>query len=392
MILAAIEKLLDKRIIICVGPGGVGKTTISALLGLYSARLGRKAICVTVDPSERLAESLGLKHRIDFTKTEDETFHDTGKIDEKIHGACEGLDAIIIHGSWVVDRAMARYIPDDKWETIRKGKIYPYMRHTLRGLHELAGMVLVDDLVKTNRWDTVIVDTAPSDHAIDFLEMPDRIAHATRSPAVSILMGTTSLSIPGKKFIGKASSVIMKSIGKIIGLEFLYDLSEFITLNKESLENICRAAETIRADLLSGGACIVQVTAPGAQSIDKSLFLHRKIKKEGFSTEAIVINRVLPFGPDGEEPPCQGPQTGADNGLEKKLELNFTEMKRVSIRQEKEIGRLMKKTPHVVSYFKVPLLDDDVFDIPVLKRLLEDVEILSPEYFAHLLDRGSGEL
>jgi CO dehydrogenase nickel-insertion accessory protein CooC1 len=56
-----IEALLDHRVVICVGPGGVGKTTASALLGLLAAAAGRRALCVTVDPSERLAQSLGLR-------------------------------------------------------------------------------------------------------------------------------------------------------------------------------------------------------------------------------------------------------------------------------------------------------------------------------------------
>ena len=51
----------DGRLIVCAGPGGVGKTTTSAALGLEAAVRGRKVIVLTIDPARRLANSLGLE-------------------------------------------------------------------------------------------------------------------------------------------------------------------------------------------------------------------------------------------------------------------------------------------------------------------------------------------
>ena len=47
-------------LVVCVGPGGVGKTTVSAALGLAAARAGRKTLVLTIDPARRLAQALGL--------------------------------------------------------------------------------------------------------------------------------------------------------------------------------------------------------------------------------------------------------------------------------------------------------------------------------------------
>jgi len=191
-----------------------------------------------------------------------------------------------------------------------------------------------------------------------------------------MLMGAASMSIPGRTLIGKASSIIVKSVGRLIGLDFLSELSEFLTLNRESLESLCSAAEVIRNDLLSGGACIVQVSSTTAQSVDESLLLHKKIKREGFSTMAFVVNRVLPFGTGGEEVPADLPGPEAPGGLAARLEENFREMSSLSAVQESEIARLVEKTPHVKSYLKIPLLNEDVHDIPVLKNLLGRVTVM----------------
>ena len=54
------ERLEGKRIVICAGSGGVGKTTTSAALAMGLAAQGLRVAVVTIDPARRLANSLGL--------------------------------------------------------------------------------------------------------------------------------------------------------------------------------------------------------------------------------------------------------------------------------------------------------------------------------------------
>ena len=53
--------LQEKRLVVCVGSGGVGKTTTAAALGLAAARMGRRVLVLTIDPARRLANALGLE-------------------------------------------------------------------------------------------------------------------------------------------------------------------------------------------------------------------------------------------------------------------------------------------------------------------------------------------
>src|SRR5579872_2988112 len=71
---ALATRLAGKRVLVCVGAGGVGKTTSSAALALGLALRGRKVAVVTIDPARRLASALGLRelsgdpHRIDIAQ------------------------------------------------------------------------------------------------------------------------------------------------------------------------------------------------------------------------------------------------------------------------------------------------------------------------------------
>jgi anion-transporting ArsA/GET3 family ATPase len=50
----------ERRIIVCCGSGGVGKTTTAAALAVEGARQGRRTCVVTIDPARRLADAFGL--------------------------------------------------------------------------------------------------------------------------------------------------------------------------------------------------------------------------------------------------------------------------------------------------------------------------------------------
>src|SRR5437879_103464 len=55
------QVIAGKRVIICGGSGGVGKTTLAAALGLHLAAQGKRTIVITIDPARRLADALGIK-------------------------------------------------------------------------------------------------------------------------------------------------------------------------------------------------------------------------------------------------------------------------------------------------------------------------------------------
>jgi len=54
------EELDRRRIVVCVGCGGVGKTTVAAAVALEAACRGRNVVVLTIDPARRLADALGV--------------------------------------------------------------------------------------------------------------------------------------------------------------------------------------------------------------------------------------------------------------------------------------------------------------------------------------------
>ena len=100
------EKFLSEHeLIVCVGPGGVGKTSVAATLALEAARRGRRALVLTIDPARRLATALGLDGLDDSVRAvpTDELLRYGARIEGRLDG--DARDASLLR---LVDRAPQR--------------------------------------------------------------------------------------------------------------------------------------------------------------------------------------------------------------------------------------------------------------------------------------------
>jgi len=94
------------RVLVCVGSGGVGKTTTAAAVALWGALHGRKTAVVTIDPAKRLADCLGLNvTTVGETTIAPETF---ARYRLEPSGT---LTALLVDQQSTWDAAIARYAP-----------------------------------------------------------------------------------------------------------------------------------------------------------------------------------------------------------------------------------------------------------------------------------------
>ena len=164
------DLVLEKRIVICAGSGGVGKTTTAAALGLTGARSGRRTLVLTIDPARRLASSLGLPQLDqEERRVPDDLVKPTGE-----RGA---LHAMMLDQRRTFDELIARYATDpDVRARLLENRIYKQISATLSGAHEYAAMAKLQEIDRAGRYDLVIVDTPPTAHALDFLDAPSKVA------------------------------------------------------------------------------------------------------------------------------------------------------------------------------------------------------------------------
>ena len=156
---------MNPKTIICAGGGGVGKTTTSAAMGLALARKGSRVLIVTIDPARRLADAMGVK-----------LGDETQWID--LPGV-EGRLAALMPDPASGSQRFMQYLfgpAPGSLERLNDNKLFKVLEDKLAGMAELIAMSLALQACREHAFDVIIVDTAPSRYALDFLSYPTRLA------------------------------------------------------------------------------------------------------------------------------------------------------------------------------------------------------------------------
>jgi len=291
----------ESPLVVVVGSGGVGKTTLAAALGLRSARAGRDTLVMTFDPSLRLKDALGVTD--EARDREVPVPVPTGQ--EGGDGRETGLlEASLLDPRRTFDRLVERYAPDEAARRrILENRFYRHLAGTLSGVLEYMAVERLFEVSREGRYEQIILDTPPTTQALDFLEAPARIVGFLESGALKIALrdwfddeGHLKAST-GWKFLDRK---IEHLLDRVIGLEFLREMLEFFQAFGPLYDGFRERAGEVEELLKSTRTRFVLVAGPGEERIPDTLFFARKLREAGYSLGPIVVNRVHPSFP-GEE-------------------------------------------------------------------------------------------
>ena len=208
--------LKDCRVVICVGSGGVGKTTVSASLATQAAVAGKKVLVLTIDPAKRLAQTLGL-HTCD---------HGEIKVPN------QNFKGEIYAGIIRPDLAFEAFIRDESkdkkiTERLLKNSLYKQLSTTLSGSQEFTSLDRLYRAVSSERYDLVILDTPPAEHAMEFLSAPEKIYTLFQKSITKWFMQGKEERGLVAKLVSKGTFTVLAALERVTGSDFIGDLSEF---------------------------------------------------------------------------------------------------------------------------------------------------------------------
>ena len=275
--------VLNRRIIVCVGSGGVGKTTTSAALALRAAHHGRRAIVLTVDPARRLANALGMASMPNNPVQVD--------LAEEVQGS---LWALMLDARSTFDEVIRRHAPSEKARNrILTNPFYDKATATLAGTHEYMAMEQLLMLHESDDFDCLILDTPPSTHAVDFLNAPRRLtAFMNKGTTRIFLKAARAMSSPLSLFA--LDGVIVKGISIFVGSGFFRDLLSFIQSFEGMFDSFNHRAEQTQKLLRSDETGFVIVHVPEPNSVEEASNFDSLLREEGMNLDAYLANRVHP--------------------------------------------------------------------------------------------------
>ncbi|NUN13282.1 MAG: ArsA family ATPase [Myxococcales bacterium] len=363
------------RVIICVGPGGVGKTTTAAAIALRAARFGRKVLVLTVDPARRLANSLGMSEMmVEPTKVNLETFG----IDCGERGA---LWAMMLDIKTTFDRLISRHAPDE--ETRYKITSNPYYRQlstALAGSQEYMAMEKLYELREENNYDLIVLDTPPTHQALDFLDAPDRMEGFFDNTSFKlILQSSRALGRIGIGFL-KMNTLILKGVSRFVGADTFLGILEFLQSFSGMTAGFTDRARRVRTMMGQADVSFVLLSGPERASIDEGLYFYRRLKERNMPFGAFVVNRIrTPFVSETADPRLLAASMWAVPAVRlysrplvervaDKLVRAIDDYSKLVQGDAKQLSYILSQLPDSDSVYPVPYFDRDIHDITGLFR------------------------
>jgi anion-transporting ArsA/GET3 family ATPase len=282
--------LADKRIVVCVGSGGVGKTTTAAAIALEGARRGRRTLVITIDPAKRLANSLGLAalgHEVQ--RVADDLIDAAGPREDGGE-----LWAMMLDQKLAFDEVVRRHATDPAAiQRILDNPVYAQISGSLTGSQEYAALAKLHDLDGEGQWDLIVVDTPPTSHALDFLDAPQKLSQAIDSPAVDWFRKLRNSGNRRRWSVaGRTGAYVLKRISKFVGSQFLDDLAVFFTEFNDILGGFKQRAEAVFELLRQPRVGFVLVSSPEPMAVDEALYFHARLTVSEMPFSAFVVNKV----------------------------------------------------------------------------------------------------
>lgn len=350
------ESVWQKRLIICCGSGGVGKTTLAATLALEAAHRGKKAIVLTIDPAKRLASALGLRSFLKEPK----------QVPLRSAGT---LHAMMLDTKQTFDHLIEKYISSPvKRKSILENRLYQQMSSLIAGSQEYMAIEKLYELAESSDFDFLVLDTPPSQHALDFLEAPQRMIRITSNSLLEWFLkpGLWTGKI-GFGFLKKGTDRLLAVFDQLAGFSFLHELSEMLGLIAGLFGGFQKRAQVVYDLLRSDSVGFLLVTTPHREALKDSLQFYRKLEKLQFPFLGFLINRVIrSCGPS----PMLAKAT-LSPGLFKKLQEVSSRYQLLAERDEEAVRWLKKEAGRGVFYQSIPLSSEEVTNLDGLERLTQ---------------------
>ncbi|MGZ3770843.1 MAG: ArsA family ATPase [Bdellovibrio sp.] len=341
----------EARILVCVGSGGVGKTTVAAALGVLAAKEGKKVLVLTIDPAKRLAQTLGIEGSADITKVPGQNFKGE-------------LYASVIDHKKTFDDFVARVAKkSESVEKILKNKLYQQLSTNLSGSQEFTSMEKLYSCYASGEFDLIILDTPPTKHAIDFLHAPQKLS-ALFSEGVAKWFRDPE----GKKaglfghLLQTGTRQVLKILETLTGSSFIRELSDFFINIEQWQEQLLNRTVDVHGMLVSPSTHFCLVTSFDQAKLKEAEYFAREIRKGGYHLKTVILNRVFPYWLDLRS-------EHASKKSHKDLVALYSQMRAYYNQRDKIYQNFENSIKNEARVFRIPDMVRDISDLSGLEEI-----------------------
>jgi len=359
-------ELLDRAsVLVCAGPGGVGKTTTSAAIGLAAAQRGRRVVVVTIDPAKRLADAIGVT-----------ISHEPSRVPGITGGE---FWAVMLDTEATFDDLVRQHSSTPEQAGLILGnRFYRNLSGALSGTQEYMAAEKLYELHRDNRFDLVVVDTPPTRNALDFLDAPKRLVHFLDHRLYRVLIAPTRI---GMRVASAAAQPFLKSLSRVVGGDAIAEAVSFFQAFDGMEAGFRSRADSVMGLLRSNDTGYVLITSPRREAVEEAKYFAGRLADQQLGVSAVVANRVHPHFADGLDTTAIADLAASHGtGPMRSLWENLALLEATASSERKALEPLLALLDgQPASRATVPLLEADVHDLDGLGRVVEHLQGLHPD-------------
>jgi anion-transporting ArsA/GET3 family ATPase len=347
-----------RPVVLCLGSGGVGKTTSAAAVAIALARSGERVVVLTIDPARRLADALGLAGQVG---------NDAQPVfDDPDSGGA--LWATMLDPQATFHQLIEQESADSaQAQRIITNRLFVNLTSSLSGTNEYMAAERLHQLHADPRFDRVVVDTPPAHHAMDFLDSPSRLTRFIDHRLYrSVLAPRRGLA----RAVSTGTRAALGLLGRLVGAELVQDVAAFFA-DFEGLDEGFRSRAEAIHNLLGGpDTAYLLVATARADRLTEARWILDNLERRGRAVTGVIVNRLLPIDSPAEP-------TGVSNRsrpLDEALVTNLEQLQTLA-RQERQLVEQLRRQAangdpaHPVPVVEIPEQDTPVSDLDGLEGL-----------------------
>ncbi len=268
------------KVLVCAGSGGVGKTTMSAALGLALAEQGQRVMVLTIDPSKRLAQALGFKNNLEEAVVP----HSSGR-----------LSAGVIEPDVIFDRFVRRSSSSpEAAERLLNNRLYRQLSRSLSGSQEFTSLERLLEVYESGKYDVILLDTPPAEHALDFLRAPNRIYSLFQDSVTKWFVRAEQEAPLWQRLMNKGTQTVLTALEKVTGASFIRELADFFQSMAALQLRVSERSMRVHQLLTGKQTGFVLVTGFDQVKLREAEEFLAELQEHNHELKGVLVNRAFP--------------------------------------------------------------------------------------------------
>ena len=259
------------------GTGGVGKTTLAASRALFLSAHNKKTLLITIDPSKRLKQIFDVEDNL------------AGEIIK-----AGSFDLLI----FTPEATFKRMLDKKDVSSEMNNRIMNILMRPYGGMSEIMAILEIQNQLQNNQYDTIILDTPPGEHFIDFVKGTQKINKFFDKKFIEVIKYFTSnVTLKNKNVFSLIAETGIKKILKymkmVTGESFLEEFINVISglhKNKEAFLNTLNFEKSLQEKNFCRWFLITSV---GRNKLKEVIYLQEKLEENFRFNECLIVNKSI---------------------------------------------------------------------------------------------------